>query len=250
VGSLLGLGLVVMVIASCSSAARPPTRPPLVDTPGTLAELPTAAVDSSAPMPTTEALWTYVPEPTAAILPTPTPAPQPTDSEVAAACGSVAVPGTAKYTGSLHPLVVVEYNGDIWTVGTGSSYAINDKWYGSEWTSPLQLVVCVGSLGSKSISRCGKYRTTSGQTGYVYRYQYYRNIRVALATTGKTLQTKTILGGGAPACRDILSVPADTSPPWRIYGAEPDDGSFNACNCCLDAEGQVVFSDRWPENLS
>jgi hypothetical protein len=153
--------------------------------------------------------------------------PKPTDSDVADACKSVAVPGTAKYTGSLHPLVVVQYNGDIWTIGSAYSFAINDKWYGSEWTSPLQLVVCVGALGSKKISSCGTYRTTSGRTGSVIRYQYYRNIRVALATTGKTLQTKTILGGGAPACRDILSVPT-SSPPWRIYGDEPDDGSFNA----------------------
>ena len=228
VGSLLGLGLVVVVIASCSSVAKAPTRPPSVVTPATLAELPSAAVDSSAPTPTTEALWTYVPEPTATILPTPTPAPQPTDSEVADACKSVAVPGAAKYTGSLHPLVLVNYNGDIWTVGSGSYYAINDKWYGSEWTSPLQLVVCVGALNSKKISSCGRYKTSSGQAGYVYRYQYYRNIRVALATTGKTLQSKTILGGGAPLCRDILSVPAGTSPPWKIYGDEPDDGSFNA----------------------
>jgi hypothetical protein len=224
VSSLLGLGLIVMVIASCSSAAKPPTRPPsyIEVTLAPDSAVPTWAGFTPMPLPTD----TEVPTPT--LVPTPTPIPKPTDSDIEAVCASKPALGTAKYAGSLHPLVVAEYNGDIWTVESGSSYPINDKWYGSEWTSPLQLVVCVGALNSKKISSCGKYTSTSGQTGYVYRYQYYRNIRVALATTGKTLQTKTILGGGAPLCRDILSVPAGTSPPWKIYGDEPDDGSFNA----------------------
>jgi hypothetical protein len=168
---------------------------------------------------------TEVPTPT--LVPTPTPIPKPADSDIEGVCASKPALGTAKYAGSLHPLVVVDFNGDIWRVDSGSSYAINDKWYSDSWTSPLQLVVCVGALNSKLTSSCGRYRTSS-TSGYVYRYQYYRNIRVALATTGKTLQTKTILGGGAPTCAQIISVPAGESPPWRIYGAEPADGSFNA----------------------
>jgi hypothetical protein len=221
VNSVLGLGLIVMVIASCSSVAKPPTRPPsYVDV--TLA--PESAVPTWAeftPMPTD----TEVPTPT--LVPTPTPIPKPADSDIEGVCASKPALGTAKYAGSLHPLVVADYNGDIWRVDSGSSYAINDKWYNDSWTSPLQLVVCIGGLNSKKISSCGKYHTSS-TSGSLYRYQYFRNIRVALATTGKTLQTKTILGGGAPACRDIISVPAGESPPWKIYGDEPDDGSFNA----------------------
>jgi len=50
-------------------------------------------------------------------------------------------------------------------------------------------------------------------------------IRVVVASTGKTLQTTTLLGS-APKCARTSEIEFD-SPPWYVYGSDVTDAMVN-----------------------
>jgi hypothetical protein len=212
---LVGLGLMSAVLASCSAAGAP-TRPPangLVYA-ASPTDSPTSDVSAS---------------PTDTLGPTPTPGI--TTEQVSDICvnGNPIVAAT-KYGGKVHPLVLVNEVVAGWLVDEmGDRYAIDKKWSAGEWANDLQLVLCVGSQGAKNKGACSAtYRRESdGATGKVVRYAYYQTIRVLVASTGKTLQSKT-LSGSTPKCSAKVSIPATGPAPWKIYGAEVADSAVNA----------------------
>lgn len=190
--SLLILGLSLLLVASCASSSLDPTTTPAA-TPG-----PTAT-----------------PPPTP--LPTPTPPPPVTEDQLAAACAGTPIPGAAAYSGSLHPLVVnyVDAAGD-WAVDNDkyadSFYPINAKWHDETWPGAIQLVLCVPSDKDVKVGSCGTYkRASDGRVGQVIRYRESITVRVVVALTGKTLQSKTFYGN-VPACSKSLPDPGSNPP--------------------------------------
>ena len=109
----------------------------------------------------------------------------------------------------------------------GYRYAISNKWYSQTWGSPIQLVACVGARTIVKIGSCGTYRRKSdGKVGQLIRYKLSITVRIALAKTGKTLQSKTFYGS-TPSCTQNVSLPDSHDPPWQEYGSEVDDNAIN-----------------------
>ena len=168
----------------------------------------------------------FSPRPTATAEPTPTPEPPPTPTstpdpaeELVAACDGEPVPWAAPYAGTLHPLVVVDED------GIGTTYAVNKKWLGGTWKSPIQLVLCVPepTEGTKRVGSCGRWtRQSDDATGELLQFRYTSTIRVVVAKTGKTLQKKVLLGSTPPcgdAPDDEWSIPdMGDDPPWHLFG--------------------------------
>jgi hypothetical protein len=76
------------------------------------------------------------------------------------------------------------------------------------------------------VGSCGYYsRRSDGKNGQVIRYRNAEVVRVVVARTGKTVQSKTVYGS-TPTCSDTLDDPGG-SPPWRIYGDDVDDTAIN-----------------------
>jgi len=206
----LGLGLVVVASSACTTtgaAARPPAS----------ATATPSAADDSIATPTLEVVSTPTPVPTPPML---------TDEQLAGACSWAAVPGAAKYSGKVHPLVVA-FADNGWYVDAGYRYSINSNWYTQTWSGPIQLIVCVGPRTVHKIGSCGTYKSASGQVGTLYRYKFSETVRVAYATTGKTLQSKTFYGS-TPACGKQVHLDDNHAPPWQVYGTEVSDSAVNA----------------------
>jgi hypothetical protein len=228
--SALILGLSVLLVASCGSSS--PTPSPMATTsPAT--PRPTV-IPTPTMVPTIEptSTPTMVPtiEPTPTPIPTATPPPPVTEDQLAAACAGTPIPGAAAYSGSLHPLVVnyVDAAGD-WVVEMykfSYFYPINAKWYDGTWPGAIQLVLCVPAEKAVKVGSCGRYkRAGDGKVGEVIRYKESVTVRVVVALTGRTLQSKTFYGT-VPACSKSLPDPG-TNPPWRIYGNDPSHSAIN-----------------------
>ena len=222
--SLVGIGVVLVVVASCTA------RSSMLDGPasssGTLPSI------GATPTSTLEATI----EPTPVITPVPTPTPLPTASSdgLIAACDGKPVPEADPYSGTIHPLVVAYYEDGVdkgWRLG-GEEYntddwEINHKWLDDEWPGPIQLVVCLNPLKSVKVGSCGFYkRSGDGKIGAVVRYKWSETVRVVVASTGKTLQSKVVLGG-TPTCSSSLDDPGG-SPPWLIHGGKPSSDVIDA----------------------
>ena len=211
-GGLVETGAVVRVTGRvCRTAAEPPETCVSVDqiesAGGPIAE---ASPGPSASAPT----------------PTVTPRPVPTEDDLVAACYGTPVPGAAPYAGKVHPVVVVYISGVF------DAYAINKKWLDGKWTSPIQLVVCApsGDEARVRVGSCGRWTRTDGVKGELVRYRYKARIRVVVAATGKTLQSKTLLGS-VPPCggskSKYSSLDLSVKPPWKIFGFEVTDKAVN-----------------------
>lgn len=210
------IALLAVALAGCAGTPATTPAPPAADaTPGS----PSAALAAT-------------PTPTPTPVPTPTPAPTPTpeDQLIAACRHGKPVPWAAPYAGKVHPLVVIEqWRGDSWYSDYPSdieavdpSYAINAKWRKGTWTSPIQLVVCVPDpeAAAVRVASCGRaWKRTDGVTGELLLYQYTSKVRVVVAATGKTLQSK-VLRGNAPTCGDgeYSLLDLDVDPPWKKFG--------------------------------
>lgn len=146
-----------------------------------------------------------------------------TTAELAAACDGSAVPGAARYAGRVHPLVVV----DSWGTIDADSYGINSKWARDALPGPIQLVLCVDpEQRPVRVGTCGTYkRVNDGKLGQVNRFRYAQVVHVVVASTGKTLQSKTVYAK-PPACGRKVAL-TSAPPPWRIYGGEVPDGAVN-----------------------
>lgn len=206
--------IVVAVLAGCSGAPSPTPATPM----------PVATVRSPQ-------------------TPTPTPAPIPED-ELAAACEGTPVPWAAPYAGELHPLVVID--GDwLYTVVTilerhpqaedivREFYAINANWLTGAWTGPMiQLVVCdPGDTEVVKVDSCGTYtRKSDGVTGQLLRTKWTEKIRVVVAKTGKTLQTKIVSGTVDTCPGSYASAYGSLSgdPPWKLQNHEVTVEQINA----------------------
>jgi len=213
---VFGLGLAAMVMASCSTGELAHTRPPSDAGPG--------ATDTT--LPTSDATPTDTPEPT----PTAKPTQAITDDDIILLCDKgTKIAMATKYAGKVHPLVLVTNTTSGWSIDSyGDRYDIDHNWPTGVWVHDLQLVVCVGSQGSKSAGACkNQYRRNSdGAVGKVTRYRYYLSIKVMVASTGKTLATKSLYGS-TPVCGGTISLPS-TPAPWRLYGTQVDDTAVNA----------------------
>jgi hypothetical protein len=216
------VALAAMVSAGCGGTLT--VQPAETPTPSVARAFPTSAPTPDAPTPT----------------PTPVPTPTPEDELIAACRHGKPVPWAAPYAGKVHPLVVVEaWWGDSWYSDypsdidvVDSSYAINLKWRTGTWPSPIQLVVCNPDPEKTSVrvGSCGRNwkRESDGVIGELVKYQYRSKIRVVVAKTGKTLQSKTLYGtvppcGGAGAS----SLDLDVRPPWKKYGYEVTAAQVN-----------------------
>jgi hypothetical protein len=219
--AVIGLALAAMVVASCT-AELAHTRPPSGASSG--------AADTT--LPTSDATPTDTPTemPTPTAAPTATPAPAVSADDIILLCNKgTKIPLATAYGGKAHPLVLVTDTTAGWTIDSyGDRYDIDRNWSAGVWAHDLQLVVCVGSQGSKSAGACkNKYqRSSDGAIGKVTRYRYYLSIKVMVATTGKTLATK-YLYGSTPVCGGTISLPS-TPAPWRLYGTDVDDTAVNA----------------------
>jgi hypothetical protein len=207
------IALLAFALAGCAGTPAVTTPPP-------------AAAGAPSASPATTAGATPSPAPTPTSVPTPTPE----DQLIAACRHGKPVPWAAPYAGKVHPLVVVEqwwgdshysdYPSDIDVVD--ASYAINAKWRKGTWTSPIQLVVCNPDpkAAAVRVASCGRaWKRTDGVTGELLLYQYTSKIRVVVAATGKTLQSK-VLRGNAPTCGDgeYSLLDLDVDPPWKKFG--------------------------------
>ncbi len=201
--SRLLVALAVIVLAGCSGAPPDPSL--------TLTPVGTHATPTPTPEPTT------TPEPTA------------TEDALVAACSGTPVPGAAPYAGKVHPLVVV----DTWADWIDASYAINKKWRDGKWTSPVQLVVCAPDpqKAKVRVGSCGRtWKRTDGVVGELVRYRYKSTLRVVVASTGKTLQSKVLLGSIPPcggSASKYSSLDLSVKPPWKIFGFEVTDSQVS-----------------------
>ena len=221
---VVGLGLAAMIGASCT-AELAHTRPPSSAGLAADSTSPTSepiATDTSTPLPT--------PTETPTEMPTATPVPGVSYDDMILLCDKgTKIAAAAKYGGKTHPLVLVTDTTQGWEVDSyGDRYAVDSNWTASVLAHELQLVVCVGTQGSKSAGACkNQYqRSSDGAIGKVTRYRYYLTIKVMVAATGKTLATK-YLYGSTPACDSTISLPS-TPAPWRLYGTQVDDTAVNA----------------------
>jgi hypothetical protein len=207
-GALVGLGLILAVVASCAGDGSSPDQAP-ASNPG--------ATPSS----------TLEPTPSPTPVATPTPTPKATADEIKAACAGKPVLEAAKYAGTLHPLAAVYWSGasdGAWTLD--HVYDIDAKWFGDLWPSPIQLVVCVGESKEVRVSSCGTYRRSSDNVvGQLVRNRLAEVVNVVVASTGKTLQSKTFYGT-TPKCAFDVEI-LGGNPPWAIHGTAPDDVAIN-----------------------
>ena len=134
----------------------------------------------------------------------------------------------AKYTASVHPHPLVF----VWSLdGTWQyqNYAIGGTWNttsSAAWPSPIQLAVCEGAKTGVKVGSCGQWKDTGSLvTGQVVRYKYGVTVRVVAARTGKTLSSKTFYGSTISCNGDWHT--DDASPPWRIYGGDPNEDTIS-----------------------
>jgi len=190
-------------------------------------------------------LPTPMPVPTLRPRPTPTPTPTPIpEDQLVAACDGTPVPWTAPYAGAVHPLVVIDTDWLYTVVKTlerhpqaedivREFYEINEKWLNGAWTgSMIQLVVCdPGDTDVVKVDSCGTYtRKSDGVTGELLRSKWTQKIRVVVARTGKTLQTKIISGTVDKCPGSYASAYGDLSgnPPWELKNHEVTEEQINA----------------------
>jgi hypothetical protein len=175
--------------------------------------------------------------------PTATPLAPPAAAEIVALCAHrTPVPDAAPYAGDVHPLLVAwtEFNGS-WTVDAqhwnNMEYPIDQKWVTHAWSSPLQLVACVGIVTLHKVGSCGSYkRSSDGVVGQVIRYRGSATVRIVAAATGKVLSSKTFYGV-LPSCADSLGI-ISGAPPWELDGSGP--GVTDIDNYASAASTQVV----------
>lgn len=166
--------------------------------------------------------------------PVPTPTSRPTDplaqseAQLEAACSGTPVPGAAPYGGGLHPLVVVVGEPGRWSIDWQYTWPdFNGRWFAGTWGGPVQLIACVTSQ-TVTLGSCGNYtRQSDGTTGEVIVQGTEDNVRIVVASTGETLQSKTIhvsTGGEGDSPWNsycLGSFPESDftgSPPWSISG--------------------------------
>lgn len=200
----------VVVLAGCAGALpveRADTPPPSASR-----SVPTAGTPTPAP--------TLTPSPTPAV----------TEEALAAACSGRAIPAAAPYAGKVHPLVVLDgWLGDY----VDSTYVINKKFDDGTWPSPkIQLVACVpfDQKSSVKVGSCGRNwkRKSDGVVGELLLQRYTMKIRVVVARTGKTLQTKALFGS-VPTCESkFSSLDLDVKPPWKGYGTKVTTAQINS----------------------
>jgi len=132
----------------------------------------------------------------------------------------------APYAGRAHPLVVVDEWGDLDPI----SFGINAKWFDGAWPGPIQLVVCVSPEQQVLLESCGMYsRASDGAQGEIDLYRNFKLVRVVVAKTGKTLQSKTFYGDTPTCATSISGVDnPDDSPPWILSGTYADTDQINA----------------------
>jgi hypothetical protein len=155
------------------------------------------------------------------VTPTPTPLPD-FVHQVAGACHGFAVKEAVPYGGSLHPVYVVSGDSVQRADQQRSSFDSDEDqltWLRAEWSSPLQLVVCIGSAAQVEVDSCGDYADPFGQAFEVIRYRQVRGVTVVEAATGRTIRQDVVLGSDPALCTQN----ADSH---SLVGGEPDVYAF------------------------
>jgi hypothetical protein len=181
-----------------------------------LAVLLIAAACSGGPVATPTPTAAPVMTPSAAVTPTARPTPS-QEAELIGACHGRTVAWAAPYAGRIHPLLIA---GPWGTAGAwdwiNPDLGVNQKWSEGEWTnSMIQLMVCPEPAEPVADGSCGTYQIASGESGELLRFKAALMIRVVIARTGETLQSKTLLGPAqkCPTSRVILG---SDPPPWSF----------------------------------
>lgn len=155
--------------------------------------------------------------------------PQPSWDEMAAACKSgTPIPEAGAYTGSAH-FVVFEESDPYWFSSadwvpddslpdTGALSSAQHSTVRSVFThnDPVQLVACRSVSPEKKYS-CGDYARTDGVHGEVFLNALEDTIRIVVAQTGGTLESKVFTSATPDLsnCEQYYSSPAGT-PPWGM----------------------------------
>jgi hypothetical protein len=144
------------------------------------------------------------------------------EEQVVAACTGAAVPGAAPYGGSVHPLYVVSGR-DVQRADhqrySFDSDAERLAWLRDEWSSPLQLVLCVGSTDRVEVDSCGNYMDNFGQPHEVLRYRTTSVVKLVEAATGRTQRAETVPGPDPEPCTQTVQSA-------ELVGAAPDIYKF------------------------
>lgn len=157
---------------------------------------------------------TTLPTPITTAAPTPQPTPRP-EEELIGACYGKAIAWAAPYAGRVHPLLIAGPWGraGAWD-WINPNLGVNQKWSEGEWASSMiQLMVCPEPAEPVEHGSCGTYRSGSGESGELLRFKDALMIRVVIAHTGETLQSKKLLGPEkeCPTSRVIFG---SDPPPW------------------------------------
>jgi hypothetical protein len=149
-------------------------------------------------------------------------APATFDEQLVATCSGTAFPGASPYGGSMHPLYVVSGR-DVQRADrqrySFDSDADRFTWLRDEWSSPLQLVLCVGAKDRVEVDSCGTYADNFGQSHEVLRYRITTVVRIVEAATGRTQRTETLPGPDPEPCTQTVQSAA-------LVGAAPDVYKF------------------------
>ncbi len=142
--------------------------------------------------------------------------------QVAAACSGMPVPEAEPYGGAVHPLYVVT-GGDVQRADqqrySFASGALRTAWLREAWTSPLQLVVCVGGQDRVKIESCGKYMSNFGKSYEVIRYRLVRTVTIVDAATGTTRGIDRVPGSDPDRCTATVQS-------FDLVGGEPNVYEF------------------------
>jgi hypothetical protein len=211
--SILGsLAIVLIALGGCSSASTPTPTPTPTPT-ATPTPTPTAT-----PTPTPTATPTATPTPTPTAVPTPTPRPEPTVAELVAACAKgTPIREAVPYAGTTHSYLTGQASKDdpAWSFTEfGNDHTTTDYVPGDlakKGMSPLQLVICEYDNAPLKSGGSGDYCYYSGGGSQlqVTLFQDSETVRILVATTGKTLESKTFIA--SDTCPATMARPNDGS---------------------------------------
>jgi len=211
------LGLILVAITACSSSGsafigptNPPTAPPAATAAPTPTPTPTPTYHN--PWGTISPAWTPDPDWTPTAPPW-----EPQTGDLASICAGHGAPLAPKYTGTSHPVAVLDYSDPSYPEIIGVA--------GPE--GQVQLVVCVGAGALVKVGSCGRYmRASDGVIGYLYKYKQARTATVMVASTGKRLTVATLYGNPA-SCNDTFSI-SYSKPPWKVSGGPVTEAQIMA----------------------
>ena len=180
------LAMVLIALGGCSSASTPTPTPTVTPSPSVTI--------------TATASPTATPTPTPTAVPTPTPRPEPTVAELTAACAKgTPIREAVPYAGTTHSYLTGQASKDdpAWSFTEfGNDHTTTDYVPGDlakKGMQPLQLVICEYDNAPLKVGGGYCYYSGGGSQLQVTLFQDSETVRILVATTGKTLKSKTFI---------------------------------------------------------